>query len=64
MGASKNRICACMVPYAPFPSNLICNMTSFRRKRHLTFDPTKGVEVVYKDRICGYMLLHSSCPLV
>ena len=33
--------------------NLICNMTTFRKKNVLTFDPTLGVEGVCKDRICA-----------
>ena len=59
-----DRICACMVPYAPFHSDLICNMTSFRKKFFLTFDPTQGVEGVCKDRICVCMLLHSRFNLI
>ena len=31
-GVCKDKICACMVLYAPFPSNLICNMTTFPKK--------------------------------
>ena len=33
----KDRICACMVLYAPFFSNLICNMTIFRKKQQHVF---------------------------
>ena len=36
------------------PFNLICNMTTFRKKKNSTFDLTPGVEgvCVCKDRIC------------
>ena len=33
----KDRVCACMVLYAPFFSNLVCNMTTFRKKQQLVF---------------------------
>ena len=34
------------------PFILICNMTTLRIKNVFTFDPTKAVECVSKDRIC------------
>ena len=40
--------------------NLIYNMTTFREKN----DPTTGFESMYKDRIIGCMLLHSSFSLI
>ena len=56
-GEYKDRICACMVLYTPFPSILICNMTTFRNNV-LTFDPTQGVKGVCKDRISVGILLN------
>ena len=55
----KDRICACMVLYAPFFSDLIRNMTTFRKNIILTFNPTPEVEGVCKDKICACMLPHS-----
>ena len=63
-GVCKDKICACMVLYAPFPSCLICNMTTFRKKNVLTFDPSPAVEGVFKDRICACMLLHLRFHLI
>ena len=62
-GTCKDRLCVCMVPYAPFP--LIWYATRLLSEKNvLTFDPTTGVEGVCKDKICGCMLLHSSFPLI
>ena len=55
----KDIICACMVLYAPFHSNSICNITTFRKKNVLTFDPNAEAKGECKDRICACMLLHS-----
>ena len=42
-GVCKDGICAAgVVLYAPFPSNLICKMTTFRNRIVLSFDPTPG----------------------
>ena len=46
-----------------FPFNLIRNMTTFRKKNCLTFDPTPGFEGVCNDRICAYMVLCVPFPL-
>ena len=47
------------------PINLMCNMTTFRRKKNvLTFAPIPGAEGVCKDRMCACMLLHLSFPLI
>ena len=46
------------------PINFICNMTTFRKKIVLTFDPTPGVEGVCKDRICACMVLFAPFPLI
>ena len=59
LSVCKDRICACIVLYAPFPSNLICNMTTFRKKIVVTFDPTPGVKGVCKDRICACIVLYA-----
>ena len=59
----KDMLCVCMMLYATFPSNLICNLTTFR-KNGLTFDLNTGVEGVCKDIICACMLLHSRFHLI
>ena len=46
------------------PFNLICNMTTFREDKYLTFDPTTGVEGVCKDRIFLFMMLYAPFPLI
>ena len=58
-----DRICACMVPYAPFHSDLICNMTSFRKKMFCPLTPPKGSRVYVRTEyvcacccICGSIL--------
>ena len=42
------------------PFNLICNVTTFRKK--MTFDPTLRIEGVCKDRICACMVLYAPLP--
>ena len=44
-GVCKDRRCACMVLYAPFPSNLICNMSTFRKKLFWPLTPPQGSRV-------------------
>ena len=39
----KDRKCACMVLYVPFPL-IICNMTTFSNKKR-PFDPTRGLRM-------------------
>ena len=53
----KDSLCACLVLYAPFPLNLICNMTTFRFF-FFTFDPTPGVKCVRTEYVLAwcYML--------
>ena len=41
------------------PINLICNMTTFRKKC-LTLHFIPGVKDVCKDKMCACMCLHSS----
>ena len=53
----KDRMYACMVFYAPFLSNLICHMTTFRKA--LIFHPYPRIEGMCKDRICACTLLPS-----
>ena len=45
------------------PFNLICNMATFSKKV-LPLDPTPGVEVVCKDRMCACMVLYSPFSLI
>ena len=44
------------------PFNLICNMSTFRKKNVLTFDPTPGVKGVCKDRICACIMVYAPPP--
>ena len=46
------------------PFDLICNVTTIRRKSVLTFDPTPGVDGVCKDKKLAAMLLHASFRLI
>ena len=52
--------CSCLIFF-----NLICNMTTFRKKNPY-FDrlTSPGVEDVYKDRICACMMLNVPFPFL
>ena len=52
-----------MVLYTPFP--LIWYATWLHsEKKFWTFDPTPGAEVVFKDRICAWVVLYAPFPLI
>ena len=40
--------------------NLICNMTTYSKKKCLTFEPHPEFEDMCKDRICVYTVLYAS----
>ena len=46
----------------PHSFNMICNITSFRKKNVLTFKLTPGVEGVCKDRLYACMVLYAPFP--
>ena len=60
-GVYKERMCACMMLYAPFLFNLMCNITTFiKNKIVLTSVPTSGVEGVLRQNMClRVAVLHS-----
>ena len=55
VGMDRIHVWACVV----IPFNLLCNMTTFRKKYVLTFWPHPGVEDVYTGKIFATMMRHS-----
>ena len=46
------------------PINLICNMTTFRKKKSFYLLIPSGDGGVCKDRICAYMVLYCTFHLI
>ena len=47
------------------PINLIIDMQhDYFQKKNLTFDPSPEADGAFKERVCAFMLLHLSFPLI
>ena len=47
-----------------FLFNLISNMTTFRKEKKMTFEPTPGVFGVCNDSIFAFIVLCAQFPLI
>ena len=64
-GACNDRICACMVFNALYASDLKCNKTTFRKKKHvLTSKPHLRAGGACKDRMSACMVPYVPFSLI